>query len=127
MFSDRKLVCKIAVLLPVVSENLPDHDYMEQNNNVNSKNYICDIYDFDDVTVDDIKNVTFTEYKTNVVDYVSGFMVKLIVRELNCDLCISFLKIHQSEFNYVNKNQRFRKFSYISITLKITETVGKKY
>ena len=31
-------------------------------------NYICDIYNFDDVTVDDIKNVTFTEYKTNITE-----------------------------------------------------------
>ena len=60
-------------------------------------NYICDIYNFDDVTVDDIKNVTFTEYKTNVVEYVSGFVVKQILRKLNCNLCVSFVKINQPE------------------------------
>ena len=60
-------------------------------------NYICDIYNFDDVTVDDIKNVTFTEYKANVVEYVSGFVVKQILRKLNCNLCVSFVKINQPE------------------------------
>ena len=36
-FSGRKLVFEIAVPLPVVSEKLPDLNYIEQNSSVNSK------------------------------------------------------------------------------------------
>ena len=36
-FSGRKLVFEIAVPLPVVSEKIPDHNYIEQNSSVNSK------------------------------------------------------------------------------------------
>ena len=36
-FSGRKLVFEIAVPLPVVSDKLSDHNYIEQNSSVNSK------------------------------------------------------------------------------------------
>ena len=36
-FSGRKLVFEIAVPLPVVSEKIPDHNYIEQNSSANSK------------------------------------------------------------------------------------------
>ena len=36
-FSGRKFVFEIAVPLPVVSEKLPDLNYIEQNSSVNSK------------------------------------------------------------------------------------------
>ena len=91
-------------------------------------NYICDIYNFDDVTVDDIKNVTFTEYKTNVVEYVSGFVVKQILRKLNCNLCVSFVKINQPESITLTKTRDFGNvLTYPGpFVLKITDT-SKKY
>lgn len=90
-------------------------------------NCICDIYNFDDVTVDDIKNVTFTEYKANVVEYVSGFVVKQILRKLNCNLCVSFIKFNQPESITLTKTRDFGNFlTYPSpFVLKITETSEK--
>ena len=55
-----------------------------------------------------------SNYKTNVVEYVSGFVVKQILWKLNCNLCVSFIKINQPESITLTKTRDFWKFSYIS-------------
>jgi len=106
--------------LPVVSENLPDHNYIEQNSSVNSKS--AEELKRENAMLTEKIQTLFEEnnklkssnYKTNVVKYVSGFVVKQILRKLNCNLCVSFIKINQPESIKLTKTIDFGIFSYIS-------------
>ena len=54
--------------------------------------YVLEHYDLHDI-VDDLPSDLWTldEYKTNVLEYILGFVVKSIVRKVECDICINSL------------------------------------
>lgn len=65
----------------------------------------------DDVSVDCVDdffeiNFDLTDYKSNVVEYIAGFVQKSMVTKVNCQFCKSILKSStHSFFDLINKKQ----------------------
>ena len=55
------------------------------HNSINAVNYI---YDFDDI--ERLKYSTLSDFKENVVDYISGFVVKKLNSKLSCQIFIDY-------------------------------------
>ena len=58
----------------------------------NKLDYLSEHYDLEDIDIEQVSNISQSDYKKNVVNYISGFIVKIVCKKLSCNDCISLLK-----------------------------------
>ena len=60
-------------------------------------NYVLEYYDCDEFEFDDVSSVCHSEFKSHVLDYISGYVVKKLFSKISCHLCRSSLKSEQRD------------------------------
>ena len=54
--------------------------------------YIYETYDFEELDVEKLKTYELSQFKSDIVDYIAGFVVKKLVAKSSCTSCICSLK-----------------------------------
>ena len=60
-------------------------------------NYVLEYYDCDEFEFDDVSSVCHSEFKSHVLDCISGYVVKKLFSKISCHLCRSSLKSEQRD------------------------------
>ena len=62
--------------------------------------YIYETYDFEELDVEKLKTYELSQFKSDIVDYIAGFVVKKLVAKSSCTSCIAALKGDQFDPNH---------------------------
>ena len=49
--------------------------------------YVIQNYDLDDIDIEKFNETNLSEYKSNVTEYISGFVIKKLSCKVSCDPC----------------------------------------
>ncbi|KAF0715996.1 THAP domain-containing protein 1-like isoform X5, partial [Aphis craccivora] len=52
--------------------------------------------------LDQLNNLQLGEYVNDILDYISGYIIRSMVKKLSCTFCIKALTNHQSDHTYAN-------------------------
>lgn len=84
--------CEIVALIPSVEDKI---------------DYVYNKYDLDDNDLDNVLSSTLSEYSLNVIEYISGFVVRQVSCKLSCRECTESLNTGQSVNNSLTKIRDF--------------------
>ena len=59
--------------------------------------YIYENYDFDDLDIEKLECSNLSQFKTDTVGYIAGFIVRKLSAKLSCSECVSSLKASESD------------------------------
>ena len=59
--------------------------------------YIYENYDFDDLDIEKLECSNLSQFKTDTVGYIAGFIVCKLSAKLSCSECVSSLKASESD------------------------------
>merc|ERR1711911_480618 len=59
--------------------------------------YIYENYDFDDLDIEKLECSNLSQFKTDTVGYIAGFIVRKLSAKLSCSECVSSLKASERD------------------------------
>ena len=72
--------------------------------------YMSKFYDLEDIEVEKIRNLSQSDYTKNVVNYISGFVIKKIIPKISCNECIELLK--SEPYDGLTRHRDFENYMY---------------